>query len=63
MLAGFLGHISKTLTQNILAKGHAVTVISSNQECKREIEVAGATAAMGLLEDIDFLISSFTVSS
>ncbi|MBC7829948.1 MAG: NAD(P)H-binding protein [Chitinophagaceae bacterium] len=59
-ITGSLGHISKPLTTTLVQKGHAVTVISSNPEKQKDIEALGATAAIGLLEDVDFLVASFT---
>ncbi len=33
-ITGSLGHISKPLTQELVQKGHSITVISSNTEIK-----------------------------
>lgn len=60
ILTGSLGHISKPLTEKLLQKGHAVTVISSKPENQTGIEDLGATAAIGTLEDVDFLTTTFT---
>ena len=57
---GSLGNISKPLTQELVQKGHAVTVISSNSERQTEIEALGATAAIGTLTDVDFVTANFT---
>ncbi|MEP6749866.1 MAG: NAD(P)H-binding protein [Bacteroidota bacterium] len=59
ILTGSLGHISKPLTQELLEKGHSVTVISSKQEKQPAIEALGAIAAIGSIEDVDFLIQTF----
>lgn len=59
-LAGSLGHIGRPLTQELVQKGHLVTVISSNAERKEDIEGMGATAAIGSLENVDFITSAFT---
>ncbi|MBL0745504.1 NAD(P)H-binding protein [Chryseolinea lacunae] len=59
-VTGSLGHISLPLTQTLVQQGHAVTVISSNPEKQKDIEALGATAAIGSLEDIDFLTAAFT---
>ncbi|WAC15357.1 NmrA family NAD(P)-binding protein [Dyadobacter pollutisoli] len=59
-LTGSLGHISKPLTQELVGKGHSVTVISSNSEKQKDIEALGAIAAIGSLEDTDFLTATFT---
>ncbi|MDP9081694.1 MAG: NAD(P)H-binding protein [Bacteroidota bacterium] len=60
ILTGSLGHIGKPLTEELVQKGHAVTVISSNPERQNEIEALGATAAIGSVEDADFLTAIFT---
>jgi uncharacterized protein YbjT (DUF2867 family) len=60
IVTGSLGNISKPLTKELVQKGHHVTVISSNKEKQPEIEALGATAAIGSLEDMDFLVSTFT---
>lgn len=59
-ITGSLGHIGKALTEELVKKGHLVTVISSNSERQKEIEDIGAVAAIGSLYDIDFIISAFT---
>lgn len=59
VVTGSLGHISKPLTEKLVAKGHDVTVISSNPEKKEAIETIGATAAIGTVEDVDFLTGTF----
>ena len=60
IVTGSLGHISKPLTKELVQKGHSVTVISSNPERKKDIEAIGAKAAIGKLEDSEFLTSAFT---
>ncbi len=59
IVSGSLGHISKPLTEELVKKGHAVTVVSSNPEKQKDIEALGANAAIGSLEDADFLASTF----
>ena len=59
IVTGSLGHISKPLTQKLVQKGHLVTVISSNPEKQKDIEVLGAKAAIGTMEDPDFLSATF----
>jgi uncharacterized protein YbjT (DUF2867 family) len=59
-LTGSLGHISKPLAIELAQKGHAITVISHNPERQIEIEALGATAAIGTMEDADFLAAAFT---
>lgn len=59
VLTGSLGHIGRPLAEELVRKGHAVTVISSKPERARQIETLGATAAIGSVEDVDFLTRSF----
>ncbi len=59
-VTGSLGHISRPLTIDLVKKGHDVTVISSKPEKRKEIEALGAQAAIGSVEDADFLVSAFT---
>ncbi len=58
-ITGSLGHIGKPLTQELVQKGHSVTVISSNPEKQKEIESIGAISGIGSLENVDFIASSF----
>jgi len=58
-ITGSLGHIGKPLTQELVQKGYTVTVISSNPEKQKDIEAIGAISAIGSLEDVDFITSSF----
>jgi uncharacterized protein YbjT (DUF2867 family) len=60
IVTGSLGNISKPLTKELVEKGHSVTVISSKPDKQKEIEALGANAAIGTLEDVDFLVSTFT---
>ncbi|WDO11902.1 NmrA family NAD(P)-binding protein [Flavobacterium sp. WW92] len=59
VLTGSLGNIGKPLTRELVQKGHAVTVISSTLERKKEIEQLGAQAAIGSMFDADFLAGAF----
>lgn len=59
-VTGSLGHIGKPLVEELAEKGHHVTVISSNSGKQKEIEDLGAVAAIGSLEDVDFLTATFT---
>ena len=59
-ITGSLGHIGKPLALELVEKGHVVTVISSNPEKQKEIEAMGAIPAIGSLEDVDFITTSFT---
>lgn len=60
IVTGSLGHIGKPLAEELVQKGHAVTVISSNPRKQQDIEALGATAAIGSLEDVAFLTAVFT---
>lgn len=60
ILTGSLGNISKPLTKDLVQKGHSVTVITSTIERQKEIEALGAQAAIGSIENADFLTTAFT---
>src|SRR3954452_19434336 len=60
VITGSLGHISKPLSQSLIEAGHDVTIITSKQENAVAIEALGAKAAVGSIEDVDFLIKTFT---
>ncbi len=60
VLTGSLGHITKPLAEALLQKAHGVTLISSSEDRRAAIEALGATAAIGPLEDVDFLTATFT---
>jgi len=59
IVTGSLGNISKPLATTLVQQGHAVTIISSQSERRAAIEALGATAAIGTLEDTDFLAATF----
>jgi len=59
IVTGSLGNISKPLSTELVEKSHHVTVISSKPEKEKEIEALGATAAIGSLEDVNFLAETF----
>ncbi len=59
-LTGSLGHIGKPLTALLVEKGHTVTVISSNPEKQKDIVELGAAAAIGAIENVDFLTAAFS---
>lgn len=58
-ITGSLGNISKPLAQILIASGHQVTIISSSADKAKAIEELGATAAIGSVEDVDFLTAAF----
>lgn len=60
IVTGSLGYVSKPLVEELIKKGHSVTVISSSAEKKAGIEALGAKAAIGTMEDVDFLTATFT---
>ncbi|HLK27994.1 MAG TPA: NmrA family NAD(P)-binding protein [Puia sp.] len=60
IVTGSLGNISKPLTEKLVEKGHDVTVISSNADRQKDIEAIGAKAAIGTMQDADFLTKTFT---
>ena len=60
VLTGSLGHISKPLAEELVQKGHSVTVISSKAEKQKDIEAIGAQPAIGSIEDVNFLSKTFT---
>ncbi|MHA4808046.1 SDR family oxidoreductase [Flavitalea flava] len=59
VVTGSLGNISRPLTKELVEKGHSVTVISRKAEKQQEIESLGAKAAIGTMEDTDFLAATF----
>ena len=60
VLTGSLGNISKPLTEMLIAKGHNVTLISTNSDNKARIQDIGATPAIGSIQDVEFLIETFS---
>ena len=62
IITGSLGHVGKPLTEELVGKGYTVTVISSKAEKRQDIEALGADAAIGSLEDVDFVVSVFTAA-
>lgn len=60
VLTGSLGNIGKPLTKLLVTAGHQVTVISSKKERIPEIERLGAFAAIGNIQDAEFLTETFT---
>lgn len=60
VLTGSLGHIGRPLTKQLADEGHQVTVISRTPERQKAIEALGAEAAIGSVEDAEFLTSTFT---
>ena len=59
IVTGSLGNISQPLAKELAEKGHEVTVISREPEKAKNIETIGAKAAIGSLDDVDFLAKTF----
>lgn len=59
VLTGGAGHITKPLAEKLLEAGHDVTVIGRNAENLTPLTEKGATAAVGSVEDTDFLSKAF----
>ena len=59
VLTGSIGNIGKPLTRALIQNGHTVTVVSSNEDRRAEIESLGASAAIGTMQDVSFLTSTF----
>lgn len=59
VLTGSLGHISLPLTQQLVAQGHTVTVVSSQPGRQEAIVALGAQAAIGSVTDVAFLTQTF----
>ncbi|UZU00117.1 NAD(P)H-binding protein [Chryseobacterium fluminis] len=59
VITGSLGNVAKPLVQQLIAEGHDITVISSSESKKNEIENLGAKAAIGSITDLDFLTETF----
>jgi len=58
-VTGSLGNISRPLAQILVKAGHQVTIVSSKKEKTAEIQTLGAKAAIGSVEDVAFLGSTF----
>lgn len=58
-VTGSLGHISQPLTRDLVQNGHEVLVISSSIRRRKDIEAAGASAAIGSILNQDFLQKTF----
>lgn len=60
VITGSLGNISKPLSQALINAGHGVTIITSKKDKAAAIEALGAKAAVGSVENVDFLTKTFT---
>lgn len=59
VITGSIGHTAKPITEGLIRAGHTVTTITSNPDNAAAIEALGATAAVGSVEDADFLKQAF----
>lgn len=59
VLTGSLGHISKPLAEKLIKAGHNVTIITSSQSHKKDIESLGGKAAVGSVDDPQFITKAF----
>jgi len=60
IITGSLGNISRPLSTQLAAKGHNLTVISSDSNKAEQIKSIGATPAIGSITDEQFLTETFT---
>ena len=58
-ITGAAGQISRPLVKQLLKAGHSVTAIGRSEDHLRELITAGAQAAIGAVEDRDFLKAAF----
>lgn len=58
-ITGSLGNIGRYLVEKLATKGHQLTVISSNPKRVKAIEDLHAKAAIGSVDNYDFLINAF----
>lgn len=58
ILLGSLGNITKPLAQQLIAKGHQVTIVSSDPAKAAGITALGASPALGSVEDVEFLTAT-----
>ncbi len=59
VITGSLGHISKPIVEQLVSNGHSVTVVTSKEDRRKDIENLGAKAAVGDVNDLDFLTETF----
>ena len=59
VITGSIGHTGKPIAQGLVRAGHDVTVVTSKLENAAAIEALGAKAAVGTVEDADFVKQSF----
>ncbi|MDQ0592759.1 uncharacterized protein YbjT (DUF2867 family) [Chryseobacterium ginsenosidimutans] len=59
IITGSLGNVAKPLAQQLIAEGHDITLISSNESKESEIKALGAKSAIGSITDLNFLVKTF----
>jgi uncharacterized protein YbjT (DUF2867 family) len=59
VITGSIGHTGKPITEGLVKAGHTVTVVTSKPDNTAAIEALGAKAAVGSVEDADFLKQAF----
>ena len=59
VVTGSLGHTGKPITEGLIQAGHTVTVLTTKPDNVAAIEALGATAAVGSVEDADFVKQAF----
>lgn len=62
VITGSLGNVAKPLAEQLIKEGHDITIVSSNESKKQEIENLGAKAAIGSITDVNFLQETFSGS-
>lgn len=59
VITGSIGHTGKPITEGLVQAGHTVTVVTSKPGNAAAIEALGASAAVGTVEDADFVKQAF----
>ncbi|KOS05142.1 NAD-dependent dehydratase [Flavobacterium akiainvivens] len=59
-VTGSLGNVGRPLAEQLISEGHQVTIITSTPDRENEINKIGASAAVGSITDLDFLIRAFS---
>src|SRR5260221_13026979 len=59
VITGAAGHISKPLAENLIRAGHKITVIGRSPDHLGSLVGSGAEAAIGTVENVDFLNRTF----
>ena len=60
VITGSLGHISKPLAEALIKAGHETVIVTSNNDRVKEIEALGAKAAVGSVDDTQFVTNAFS---